>query len=104
MLGTRSSNLMPSKIAKDLQLISISSASSSSSSVSPSSEPDEVLNFCKEAIKALPQEAAAVRDGNDNVLNKIVGRVMKESRGRADAIHVKEMVKKLIVEDGEGEP
>ena len=41
--------------------------------------------WCTEAISALPQEAEAVRRGNVNVLNKMLGRVMKSSKGRADA-------------------
>ncbi|KAH9938098.1 GatB/GatE catalytic domain-containing protein [Fomitopsis serialis] len=41
--------------------------------------------WCAEAIAALPQEADVVRGGNVNVLNKILGRVMKSSKGRADA-------------------
>ncbi|KAI0322508.1 Glutamyl-tRNA amidotransferase B subunit [Amylostereum chailletii] len=41
--------------------------------------------LCHEAIQALPQEAEAVRKGNLNVLNKLVGRVMKSSRGTANA-------------------
>ncbi|KZT71565.1 Glutamyl-tRNA amidotransferase B subunit [Daedalea quercina L-15889] len=41
--------------------------------------------WCGEAITALPKQADAVRSGNVNVLNKILGHVMKSSKGRADA-------------------
>ena len=41
--------------------------------------------WCTEAIEALPEEAEAVRRGNPRVLNKLVGKVMQLSRGRADA-------------------
>jgi len=41
--------------------------------------------WCAEAIEALPEEAEAVRRGNPRVLNKLVGKVMQLSRGRANA-------------------
>jgi len=47
-------------------------------------------------MAALPDEVAAVRNGHKGVLNKIVGRVMRESRGRADARSVRDLVEKLI--------
>ncbi|KAJ7644265.1 Glutamyl-tRNA amidotransferase subunit B, mitochondrial [Roridomyces roridus] len=55
-----------------------------------SSSDDETAALCAAAIAALPNEAAAYRKGHENVLNKILGRVMKESRGRADSKRVKE--------------
>jgi len=42
--------------------------------------------LCAEAITALPSEAAAVRDGNLGPLNRLVGQVMRLSKGSADAV------------------
>ena len=75
---------MPSKIADDLKLAT--------------SDDDGALfeKWCKEAIAALPQQAEAVRQGNPNVVNKIMGHVMKASRGTAKAQDVRAMLLKLL--------
>ncbi|TFK43869.1 Glutamyl-tRNA amidotransferase subunit B, mitochondrial [Crucibulum laeve] len=89
------------KIAEDLQLTALSPSSSScSSSSSSQTAEDPLFPLCKEAIAALPSEVAAVRAGNKNVLHKIVGHVMKGSRGRADAKRVREVVEGLIMGEG----
>lgn len=67
--------------------------STSSSTHPPSSD---LRSLCIDAIAALPDETVAVKGGNKNVLNKIVGRVMKDSRGRADAKAVKALLEALI--------
>ena len=64
---------MPSVLAKELLLL-------------PTTDNDDTLQkWCDEAIDALQEEAQAVRDGNPNVVNKLVGFIMKRSRGTADA-------------------
>ena len=85
----------PQEIATELQLVALSSTSSltSTSSSSPTSE---LHALCERAIVDLPSEVAALRAGNNNVLNKIVGHVMKKSRGRADAVAVKTLVEKIV--------
>ena len=91
------SPLRPAQITQQLQLTSLSLFSSSGHS-NPTSTTDQELNtLCQAAITALPSEVAAVRAGNKNVVNKIVGRVMRESRGRADAKVVKTLVEELIL-------
>jgi aspartyl-tRNA(Asn)/glutamyl-tRNA(Gln) amidotransferase subunit B len=111
---------MPTKrIAETLQLTAFSAASSPASSLpprssisssapsssttaestsSPPSTPQEDIlhSLCRDAIAALPDEVEAVRTGHKNVLNKIVGRVMNESRGRADARNVRTLLEELI--------
>ena len=82
---------MPSEIAKQLQLYSLSGDPAST----PSSSQLEAL--CAEAISALPEEVKAMRRGSKNVVNKLVGRVMKSSRGRADATVVRTMLEKMIL-------
>ncbi|KAF8961095.1 Glutamyl-tRNA amidotransferase B subunit [Flammula alnicola] len=87
----------PREIATELQLIALNSSSSSSmSSTSDGSTASELEVLCKSAISDLPSEVAAVRSGNKNVLNKIVGHVMKKSRGRADAVAVRTLVEKIV--------
>lgn len=78
---------MPSEIAEQLQLFALSS-----SAASPT---DELETLCLEAIAALPEEAVAMRKGNRNVMNKLVGWVMKSSKGRADAKAVKEVLERI---------
>jgi aspartyl-tRNA(Asn)/glutamyl-tRNA(Gln) amidotransferase subunit B len=89
------------QITQQLQLTSLSLFSSPGHS-NPTSKTDQELNtLCQAAITALPNEVAAVRAGNKNVVNKIVGRVMRESRGRADAKGVKALVEELILGGGD---
>ncbi|KAL7282617.1 LOW QUALITY PROTEIN: hypothetical protein ACG7TL_004089 [Trametes sanguinea] len=68
ILSTRTPDL-PSKIAQDLQLLAVSDGGAS------------LEKWCRDAIAALPEEAEAVRQGNAKVVNKIIGYVMKASRG-----------------------
>ncbi|TFY69182.1 hypothetical protein EVG20_g3256 [Dentipellis fragilis] len=60
-------------------------------------EPDFLGELCKEAITKLPEEAEAVRQGNTKVLNKLVGSVMKSSRGRADAQAVRSKLQEVLL-------
>lgn len=73
------------QLAIQLNLISMSSSSE-----------DDLQSVCMRAIEALPNEVAALRAGHHNVVNKIVGWVMKETRGRADAKTVRETVIDLV--------
>ncbi|KAK0461085.1 Glutamyl-tRNA amidotransferase B subunit [Desarmillaria tabescens] len=61
-----------------------------------SSSGDDLQFVCTRAVEALPDEVAALRAGHHNVINKIVGWVMKETRGRADAKTVRETVLNLV--------
>lgn len=61
-----------------------------------SSSEDDLQSVCMRAVEALPDEVAALRAGHHNVVNKIVGWVMKETRGRADAKTVRETVIDLV--------
>ncbi|KAK0485980.1 glutamyl-tRNA amidotransferase [Armillaria novae-zelandiae] len=58
--------------------------------ISMSSSSDDLKSVCMRAVEALPDEVVALRAGHHNVVNKIVGWVMKETRGRADAKTVRE--------------
>ena len=103
MLQNPTSNT-PSQLAKELQLIALSSTpdsssqSSSSSSSSPSPQSDLQL-LCEAAVQALPSEVATFRAGNKNVLNRIIGYVMKQSRGRADAKVVRNLLEQIVLRE-----
>jgi len=80
------------KIASDLDLLALSSTCGLQTQ-------DPLVEICEKAVAELTEEVMAVRKGNKNVLNRIVGLVMKESRGRADARRVKEIVERLVCEE-----
>ncbi|EJD01369.1 glutamyl-tRNA amidotransferase [Fomitiporia mediterranea MF3/22] len=54
--------------------------------------------YCDEAVKALPEEAEVIRNGNTRVLNKLVGYIMRASKGRVDAQTVQTHLKKLLID------
>ncbi|KAH8096718.1 Glutamyl-tRNA amidotransferase B subunit [Cristinia sonorae] len=82
---THRSSEMPSTIAAKLQLL-----------VSPDTDGTALEAWCTEAIEAMPRESEAVRKGNVNVLNKLLGHVMRTSRGRADAQTAKATLQRLL--------
>lgn len=93
MLGHRSPS-SPRKIAEDLELIALSTPDSNIASPTDSHLEDLVNS----ALTALPSEVAAFKAGHVGVMNKIVGWVMKESRGRADANAVRKLVRKTVID------
>jgi len=78
------------KIASDLDLLALSSTACGLQTRDP------LVEICEKAVAELAAEVVAVKKGNKNVLNRIIGFVMKESRGRADARRVKEIVERLV--------
>lgn len=52
--------------------------------------------LCRDVLAAMPAESKAVRDGNLNVLNKILGTVMKRSRGTANAQSARKVIQDLL--------
>lgn len=99
MLSNPSSR-RPREIATEFQLIALTTSSSSpSTALADSSATSELEILCRSAIADLPSEVAALRAGNKNVLNKIVGHVMRKSRGRADATATRALVEKLVIQD-----
>ena len=84
-------------IAQSLDLIALSPSTSGAPDTPSSGKPfEELQKLCQAAISDLPQEAAAFRSGRKNVLNKLVGHVMRNSRGRADAGSVKQHLEDII--------
>ncbi|KIJ13270.1 hypothetical protein PAXINDRAFT_170551 [Paxillus involutus ATCC 200175] len=55
-----------------------------------------VKKWCSEAIEALPEEADKVRQGNLKVMNRVVGKVMQLSGGRANAGDVRRVLEELL--------
>lgn len=91
------SSAMPSWLAGELSLAALPSATPATSATHSHTE---IRTLCEEAILALPEEAAAAKKGNKNVLNKLVGRVMKSSRGRADARGAREVLEEMLAGGG----
>jgi len=46
---------------------------------------DDLTNLCQEIIRDLPNESNTVRKGNEKVVMRLVGEVMKRAKGRANA-------------------
>jgi aspartyl-tRNA(Asn)/glutamyl-tRNA(Gln) amidotransferase subunit B len=79
---------MPKAVAMEQGLIALSVEESS----------DGFLDsLCQQAISNLPAESDAVKRGNDRVLNKLVGFVMKQSKGRVDAQTVHGHLKTMLL-------
>ncbi|KAI0053716.1 Glutamyl-tRNA amidotransferase B subunit [Auriscalpium vulgare] len=73
----------PRELAEELKLLALH-------------EPDSLEQHCADAILALPAEADAVRQGNLNVLNKLTGRIMRATRGTANAAAVRKALERLL--------
>lgn len=87
MLDNRSRRT-PEELAKEHSLIALDKGDSSMEA------------WCQEVIEANPEVADAIRAGNVNVVNKLVGRVMKKSRGTADALSVRKLLLEIITAKG----
>ncbi|KAL0950095.1 hypothetical protein HGRIS_010096 [Hohenbuehelia grisea] len=98
MLDNPSQTASPTELAHKLDLIAMSHSSGSASAtmVTPAKPAADLHALCVAAIEGLPSEAEAFRRGNKNVLNKIVGHVMRASRGRADALAAKQALEELL--------
>ncbi|EGO02395.1 hypothetical protein SERLA73DRAFT_166824 [Serpula lacrymans var. lacrymans S7.3] len=88
---THRSSSSPSQLAAELGLNALDEG-----------DDDSVLrNLCRDAMNVMPEEVGVLRRGGSRgVLNKIVGRVMKASRGRADAVKVREMLEEILAKEG----
>lgn len=59
-------------------------------------EDDFLERLCMQTIDEMPEEADAMRRGVPNVINKLLGRVMKSSKGTADPRSIRKMLQKLL--------
>ena len=57
---------------------------------------DGLEDLCARALAAQPGEVAKYRAGKVNVINKMLGWVMRESKGRADAREAKGVLEELL--------
>jgi aspartyl-tRNA(Asn)/glutamyl-tRNA(Gln) amidotransferase subunit B len=58
----------------------------------------DIEKLCRQAIEQLPKEAESVRKGNQRVLMRLVGQVMKISGGTADAQKARSTLMDLLKE------
>ena len=60
------------------------------------SDSSELEGIVDRAIEAEPEAAEQVRQGNEKAIGRIVGAVMKESKGRADGGTVTKLIKERL--------
>ncbi|XP_075947536.1 glutamyl-tRNA(Gln) amidotransferase subunit B, mitochondrial [Anarhichas minor] len=53
------------------------------------SDTTQLHNICQKVVDSHPDEVHAIRNGNKKVLNKLMGLVQKETKGRADPVLVR---------------
>ncbi|KAI0268154.1 Glutamyl-tRNA amidotransferase B subunit [Gloeopeniophorella convolvens] len=73
----------PEELARELSLLAVR-------------EDGSLEELCLQVIADMPEEATAVRRGNPNVINKLLGRIIKSSKGTADAKSVRQTLQKLL--------
>nr|XP_020484565.1 glutamyl-tRNA(Gln) amidotransferase subunit B, mitochondrial [Labrus bergylta] len=56
------------------------------------SDTSQLQSICQEVVNSHPDEVQAIRNGNKKVLNKLMGLVQKETKGRADPVIVRKML------------
>ncbi|KIY73039.1 Glutamyl-tRNA amidotransferase B subunit [Cylindrobasidium torrendii FP15055 ss-10] len=57
---------------------------------------DDLSAICQRVVEAMPKEVASFKSGNENVVNRLLGKVMKDTRGRADAHAAKTTLLSLL--------
>jgi aspartyl-tRNA(Asn)/glutamyl-tRNA(Gln) amidotransferase subunit B len=57
---------------------------------------DELTAVCKEAIEANPKAVADIKAGKDKAINVLFGYIMKQTKGKADAIKAQSIIMSLI--------
>lgn len=91
-------------VIKHLISTSIPSSSSSPSlssildqlGLGTSSSSADLQTTCQEVIKALPGVAMSIKKGNEKPVMRLVGEVMKRSKGRADPKEARKVLLDLI--------
>nr|XP_057927793.1 glutamyl-tRNA(Gln) amidotransferase subunit B, mitochondrial [Doryrhamphus excisus]XP_057927801.1 glutamyl-tRNA(Gln) amidotransferase subunit B, mitochondrial [Doryrhamphus excisus]XP_057927807.1 glutamyl-tRNA(Gln) amidotransferase subunit B, mitochondrial [Doryrhamphus excisus] len=56
----------------------------------------QLHNICQKVVDTHPSEVHAIRSGNQKVLNKLMGLVQRETKGRADPVVVREILQEKI--------
>uniref|UniRef100_A0A8B9J8Z6 Glutamyl-tRNA(Gln) amidotransferase subunit B, mitochondrial n=1 Tax=Astyanax mexicanus TaxID=7994 RepID=A0A8B9J8Z6_ASTMX len=59
------------------------------------SDQEQLLKICQRVVDTHPEQVQVIRAGNKKVLNKLMGAVQKETKGRADPVQVKALLEKM---------
>lgn len=62
---------------------------------------DGLTELCRQVIQDLPEEVEAVRQGNDRVVMKLIGEVMKRTKGRIDPKSARQELLQLLNPDAQ---
>ncbi|XP_060720164.1 glutamyl-tRNA(Gln) amidotransferase subunit B, mitochondrial [Tachysurus vachellii] len=59
------------------------------------SDREELVKICQRVMGAHPELVQVIRGGNKKVLNKLMGAVQKETNGRADPVHLRNILEEM---------
>ncbi|XP_068178031.1 glutamyl-tRNA(Gln) amidotransferase subunit B, mitochondrial [Antennarius striatus] len=59
------------------------------------SDDAQLRNTCQKVVDSNPEKVDSIRNGNKKVLNKLIGIVQKETRGRADPVLVRAILEEM---------
>ncbi|KAG7314171.1 hypothetical protein KOW79_022667 [Hemibagrus wyckioides] len=59
------------------------------------SDREELVKICQRVLEAHPDLVQVIRGGNKKVLNKLMGSVQKESKGRADPVQLRKILEEM---------
>lgn len=57
---------------------------------------EEIRKICQRVVDSNTEEVQIIRGGNKKVLNKLMGEVQKETKGRTDPVQVKAILEEMI--------
>ncbi|XP_026059564.1 glutamyl-tRNA(Gln) amidotransferase subunit B, mitochondrial isoform X1 [Carassius auratus] len=57
---------------------------------------EELQQICKRIVDSHPEEVQIIRGGNTKVLNKLMGKVQRETKGRTDPVQVRAILEKMV--------
>ncbi|KAI4900885.1 hypothetical protein NFI96_019649 [Prochilodus magdalenae] len=59
------------------------------------SDKEKLLKICRRVVDTHPEQVQVIRAGNKKVLNKLMGAVQKETKGRADPVQVRAILEEM---------
>ncbi|KAJ3748756.1 Glutamyl-tRNA amidotransferase B subunit [Lentinula detonsa] len=86
------SDLAVKQLAENMDLLSLADEHSKRLS----GDDDSLRDVCKRSIEALPAEIAAIRAGKEKAINKVIGWIMRQTKGKADVDRAKDILKELL--------
>uniref|UniRef100_A0A9J7YM71 Glutamyl-tRNA(Gln) amidotransferase subunit B, mitochondrial n=1 Tax=Cyprinus carpio carpio TaxID=630221 RepID=A0A9J7YM71_CYPCA len=57
---------------------------------------EELQKICRRIVDSHPEEVQIIRRGNKKVLNKLMGEVQRETKGRTDPVQVRAILEKMV--------